>query len=570
MGLAASQSRLLMLTARQSDVESSLMRIANEKLSLSRQSSVNSEKYSEALSARTLTWDTSDGSTAALTYDMLMTPNTENASGQYMITDQNGAVMLNDTYADLIGGSGVNSGNKSGNIAEAQFLQSVMKLTGDAGLKTANNYITDYKKSTTSTGTDLTTMTTAVSNVLSYALDVADTNNEAKVNYVDNIKPLETALKTLSTEIDAELREKTGLTKADMDTFDWNTLTYTTGEAKTDVNGFAVDAQTTAAIHCTSDTTMDSSYQVTTKFAEVNSTDSSSEIASLILMKRNVIAVQTLLSLYAENNSNNAYSELNAAISMLFTGGTSAGKTGCSNEVANILATGNDEQMNASDNDHAVSTNANESVDNFTAIGGTNLGGANSFLDYNYDGVWATTKCGAIPYKPNAGSTFTPNCLESLFNNYSSQRTEDEANQTVSLTDTDKADYYINLWTAINEQGWVRCSAMDSKNDPSGKALQNLILNGGAYLYKLQSDLSWAVTSTSDVGTPINNVSDDARITAAEAEYTAEKDQLDYKESNLDIQSNDLDTERAALTTEAESVQKIIDANVKKFKMFDA
>ena len=67
MGLAASQARMLFLTARKNDVEFSQMKIADDKLSLSRNTEELSDDYNRALNARKLTWAVDGSSTSSNT-----------------------------------------------------------------------------------------------------------------------------------------------------------------------------------------------------------------------------------------------------------------------------------------------------------------------------------------------------------------------------------------------------------------------------------------------------------------------------------------------------------------------
>jgi len=107
MGLAASQARMLFITARKSDVEFSEMKIASDKMSLSRESEDISDAYSNSLNMRKLTFAL-DGSavstnTVDLSYELLMSPNSVNVSNQYMITDNNNRVVLSDDYCTKLG-----------------------------------------------------------------------------------------------------------------------------------------------------------------------------------------------------------------------------------------------------------------------------------------------------------------------------------------------------------------------------------------------------------------------------------------------------------------------------------
>lgn len=141
MGLAASQGRLLMLTARKDDIEAGLMNIANQKLALSRQSAKMSEDYSAALNAKTLVWTTDNSNTTDLSYDLLMRPNTSNESGQYIITNATtNKVILDDNYISGLGlpASG-NAGDITNTISKSEFLQ---KLIG-CDETTADDYVND-------------------------------------------------------------------------------------------------------------------------------------------------------------------------------------------------------------------------------------------------------------------------------------------------------------------------------------------------------------------------------------------------------------------------------------------
>lgn len=280
------------------------------------------------------------------------------------------------------------------------------------------------------------------------------------------------------------------------------------------------------------------------------------ELQYLVRMQRGVQAIQKTLDLYKSNPDPRAMQELTVAITLLLKGGSSRSTgIGNCNEPENFLA-------NSGDN---IGPGSNA----FIANDGDTDATWGQYLDYNFNGVWTNTACGATTYGTTGGrSNFTEN-LTDLFSNYKTVRTNrEEDDDSDKLPNISTAYYYLNLWNAMQSQGWVLVTEMD--NDTTGKALQNLILNGQAYIYQHQNDGSWELTSTSDTDTPMNEESDENAITAAEADYEARKDVLDYKESKLDVNMSNLDTERTAITTEMESVQKVIDSNIKRLKIFDA
>ena len=100
MGMAASQARLLMLTARIHDVEFEAQSIQNAKIQLSTQEDEVYEKYQNALDATTLTftrYDNGVASTVAATFNNLFSVNGANAtSANYALIDSRGRLIVSD------------------------------------------------------------------------------------------------------------------------------------------------------------------------------------------------------------------------------------------------------------------------------------------------------------------------------------------------------------------------------------------------------------------------------------------------------------------------------------------
>ena len=71
MGMAASQARLLTITARMHDVEYKAQSIQNAKIQLSTQSDQVYQEYLEALDATTLTVDDINGNTITMLSELL-------------------------------------------------------------------------------------------------------------------------------------------------------------------------------------------------------------------------------------------------------------------------------------------------------------------------------------------------------------------------------------------------------------------------------------------------------------------------------------------------------------------
>ena len=104
MGLAASQSRFLLLTARQNTIESKLVSLGNQQLALQRKSIIREQQYNEALNAQTVTYNDQP-----LSYSSIMQPAT--SGKQKMLTNSAGAVMLTTAKAADLGLGGYGSGS---------------------------------------------------------------------------------------------------------------------------------------------------------------------------------------------------------------------------------------------------------------------------------------------------------------------------------------------------------------------------------------------------------------------------------------------------------------------------
>lgn len=108
MGLAASQARLLTLTARKSDVELGISIDSMRKMALTREMSNLSAEYSSRLKSKQLSYY-SNGEYNKINYSYLMgsgnwvnDKSAQRADSSVILTDYKGQVVLNNTYAEAI------------------------------------------------------------------------------------------------------------------------------------------------------------------------------------------------------------------------------------------------------------------------------------------------------------------------------------------------------------------------------------------------------------------------------------------------------------------------------------
>ena len=109
MGLAASQARLLTITARKADCEFESMKLSHQKIALSRDMERISDEYQAAMNKTKLIYDYYGTGTSdmALTYGLMMTPSVYNDYYPRLITDRANRVVLTGAYASAAMAAGI-------------------------------------------------------------------------------------------------------------------------------------------------------------------------------------------------------------------------------------------------------------------------------------------------------------------------------------------------------------------------------------------------------------------------------------------------------------------------------
>lgn len=99
MGMAASQARLLTITARMHDVEYQAQSIQNAKIQLATQSDQVYQDYLEALDATTLTIKDYEGNTIPANFNNLFGIDSVNTKDKYALFDERGRLVVEDEIA---------------------------------------------------------------------------------------------------------------------------------------------------------------------------------------------------------------------------------------------------------------------------------------------------------------------------------------------------------------------------------------------------------------------------------------------------------------------------------------
>lgn len=132
MGMAASQARLLSLTARMTDNENSGQNISYSKIRLSQQTEEANKDYLAALNATKLTVLTGfDGSTEVYTdisYGLMTGYNTVACGLQYVVTDKDGKILVTDAQKKAFEAG---NGDLNKFLSELGYSQADIDVTAD-------------------------------------------------------------------------------------------------------------------------------------------------------------------------------------------------------------------------------------------------------------------------------------------------------------------------------------------------------------------------------------------------------------------------------------------------------
>ena len=144
--------------------------------------------------------------------------------------------------------------------------------------------------------------------------------------------------------------------------------------------------------------------------------------------------------------------------------------------------------------------------------------------------------------------------------------TKDQTTYT-KYEDDNLGPYYEQIFNAINAAGG--CTEITTENAKSGSWLTNMVKNAQVVLATFDNDKKELdnITASSNVG--LREISNDREITKADSEYEADMEAINSKETKYNTQLNQLESERNAIKTEIESLKQIREDNISStFKLF--
>lgn len=587
MGLAASQARLLTITARKADCEFQSMTLSHEKIALSRDMEKISDEYQNATNQTKLVYDYYGTGTSQmnLNYGLLMSPSVYNDYYPKLITDNKNRVVLSDKYAD--------AAKKAGIPAEG--------FNGTPSSEVRNKFIEALRDNGT--------------------ISAATAANVESVSY-NNAVGLGATFSASETTQDITYTDLMDMIKSNCaDTSDY---------------GLSFDFSENGPLR------KDCSYPDSTKLndnfnrGELKLAGSNSDISSFSLYDLLYGNKDYIFSLTRGNKSNNASSQIlwmqqfivgtDNSPSFLnwmtdqfsaVLGGVSANNLALQyayDQVYDIIYP-NENIQNAGKN--------NEDIDNPVIEEVSVKVSHNAKHDRTYDvrqesekyigmvhSSCGTKKAHRIDGTKNRKSSVALDLstLAKVFltayveyeqgmsnkggvknskYSYEKGQTADGRNGTIKYnlyepkdddvftikapTDVDtgssnlEAGFYDALFNRICVSGWT-----ENDNITNADYMQELLKSGAVYISSIDNDGNYYQSSYS-TDTYISEVTDTEGVAQAEAKYNAAKAKIENKENTIDTKMKNLDTEISSLTTEYDTMKNVINKAIEKsFKRYDA
>ena len=558
MGLAASQARLLTITARKSDCEYKSMAYSHQKIALSRDMNAISSEYEAALEQTKLAYDFygSGDTTTPLSYGLLMSPSVLNDYMPSPITDKSGRIVLNAALASAAEAAGIPQeglGCTPSSDVRNMFVQGLV----DAGIITStvgsgiqavtynpNAGLGSSEMITTTTKT--VTFSEFIDQYLAYAeYNFADLTT--KTDYAD-FKIFDVANNVKIIENGNVVQDKNNPVTVDDTVFSLKDLIngdYVLYGKTKDIEDMHEEDSFGEIIDIVGSCDFwDNMFQV---LGSVLPSDSYTQAALAYAQEQTLRKVECLgIGEWGKDDGNGQCDISNAAAIDY------KKKTG-EDKILKMLEENSDKYVGY------------YYVDN--TGGGYNCGYGldlssmtKAFFTYfaQYMDGLATTEYKVTNEKDSSNFvTDNGNAAEFSF------EVVDEVDTTGDNLMV--ANFYDTLFNQIATNGWVKNDKVDD-ND----YLQTMLKSGAMYISTIDED-DYYYQNNYATNTYIKEVTDEEGIAIAEAKYNREKSKITYKENILDMKMKNLDTEISSLNTEYETVKSVISKNVSKsFKRYSA
>lgn len=552
MGLAASQARLLTITARKSDCEYKSMAYSHQKIALSRDMNAVSAEYEDALSKTKLAYDFygNGDTTTPLSYNLLTSPSVLNDYMPTTVTDQSGRVVLNPELASAARAAGIPQeglGCTSSSDVRNMFVQGLI----NAGIVTST------------VGESIQAVTYNPNAGFGSSKIVSTTTRSITFSeFMDEyLKNYEIDFSEITTNTDV-----TGFKVYDV-----------SNKKDIIVNGAGVDGGSTylsLADILNGDYII---YGLTKDIDEMHDEDSFGEIVDV--MGSSSYWEDLFYSLGSALDTNDDYTQaaLNYASQQILR------KVEC-------LGVGewNEDQGRGKCDISNAAYISYSSKYKASSINGILTRDSSKYVGYLYaDNTGDDRNCGyglSLTNISKAFFTYFAEYMDGLATTeYKVTTTKDSSNfvtdngnavdfcfDVVEELDTSGdnlmvANFYDTLFNQIAVNGWT-----ENENVQDSEYLQTMLKSGALYLTSLDDD-DYYYQGNYATNSYVKEVTDEEGIAIAEAKYNREKEKITYKENIIDMKMKNLDTEISSLNTEYETVKNVISKNVSKcFKRYSA
>ncbi|MBP7211465.1 hypothetical protein KBA27_01385 [bacterium] len=524
MGLAASQGRLLTLTARLSDIEFSTLQDSNAKQRLAVQSEEASNKYTKALNKQVLKFTTTATSNTSSTTVNLTAAVLSNCG-------LNGSV----DAQRLLFTSNSNQVIVSSNVASAYE-------TADGN---KDVFLSQFS------GTEVTKKYPSNSSEEQYNADAA----------------IATAWKSKAATDDTVL-------KAFTDANSTATKTYAVPD-KSLVSAANINSLIEAFSYMLPSSSSKNAADITSLAGGDTNNESIREAWNGI---DNTSNSNGTYSSSASTSFQSAFNNIFTALTSIQTGLTGTGATTDSAALAKTIAT----ILNAvpKDSNTGAIDYSSANISAFQTV----LSGVSAIM--NKDGRTNTSLSGAAQSLLDSAYVTSDTNFNWAYASDASKYSFDSATSTTAnTTATSEAPtisygtnykYYSNLFDEMQKNGYLsEATSIMSSAD----WLNTQLTNGNVYIKEFMGD-NYATTNGTDSNfkeeawdsgdNQITEAEDTKAVTLAQAEYNSEMAKINSKDKLLDTDMKQLDTQHQAIQTEYDSVKQVIQKNIERsFKVFN-
>lgn len=598
MGLAASQARLLTITARKADCEFQSMSLSHQKLSLSRDMEKVSSDYQNSLNTTKLMYDYqgSGESNINLTYGLLMTPSVYNDYYPKLVTDAQNRVMLNSSYAAAARAAGIPAEGLNG-TPSSDVRNKFVEALANQGVITATSAATIVGTNYSNTlGLGKTTSTTAVTTDYTYKqfLDVIKTNTDSTstagvtlgvggvLNGAGNVFENERFYRVTDGNVEnTELGSSAGtggsVTLADL--LEGNSQYYLSilskkgGELpiygadylqnKIAGDGGILDwmmEQFSSVLGgiAANDTALQYAYNAVYDMIVPNThlQDWHNGVNGDTSYKDHLDQKKSKLEEWAEPEN----SQLKQWMDEIGEG-----------EITQNHRSHDDSKMQKSQNYMGFTYTADK--DKHGTFGWTHKDrNDKSQVSINLNNIAQAFLTAYVQYMQGVGDSqysfqkgdksqcnlYDGTDKNFKFTVYAGSETEDDSTQLIS-------NFYDSMFNMICMNGWTENDKIDDAD-----YMSEMMKNGMAFISSISDD-GYYYQGNYSTDKCILEVTDTEAIARAEAKYNTEKTKIENKEDTIDLKMKNLDTEISSLTTEYDTTKQVISKAIEKsFKRYEA